>query len=107
MRDFEIRESTESGRLRLRLLGQLDLASAPELELRLRELQAEGRSVVVDLSQLDFMDSAGLAVMISAINSSGTGGTFLIDPDLSPQVQELFSLTALDRFAGIEDKHPS
>jgi anti-anti-sigma factor len=99
--EFEIRESLESGWLRLTLLGELDMAAAPELEVRLRELQREGRSVLMDLSQLQFMDSSGLALVTRAINSSRSNGwAFVVDPDLSPQVRRLFRLTATDRFVG-------
>jgi anti-sigma B factor antagonist len=102
--DFELQESPESGWLRLTLLGELDLAAAPVLEARLGELQAEGRSVLLDLSQLDFMDSTGLAIMTRAISSStDSGWKFVIDPALSPQVQRLFRLTAVDRAAGLDD----
>jgi anti-sigma B factor antagonist len=101
--EFEIRESPERGGLRLTLLGELDLSSAPGLEARLGELQAENRPVVLDLSKLEFMDSTGLAIMTRAINSSWSDGwTFVIDPNLSPQVRRLFSLTALDRFARVD-----
>jgi anti-anti-sigma factor len=61
--------------------------------------------VRLDLSQLKFMDSTGLEVMTRAINASRRDGwTFSIDPELSPQVQGLFRLTALDRFAGIDER---
>ncbi len=101
--EFEIRETPVSGCLRLTLLGELDLSCACELETRLSQLQAERRPVLLDLSQLAFMDSTGLAIMTRAINSSRADGwAFVIDSDLSPPVQRLFSLTALDRFAQVE-----
>jgi anti-sigma B factor antagonist len=104
---FEIRESLESGWLRLTLLGEMDMSTASELETRLGVLQAERRSVVMDLSRLEFMDSTGLSIMTRAINASRSDGwVFVIDPDLSPQVRKLFSLTALDRFAGLNSRHP-
>lgn len=93
----------EAGWLRLMLLGELDLSVGPELEARLEELRAEGRSVLMDLSKLDFMDSTGLTIVIEAIEACRSNGwAFMIDPDLSPQVRELFRLTALDQFAGID-----
>lgn len=105
--EFEIRESFEGGWLRLTLLGEMDMSTSPYLEARLKKLQAEGRSVLLDLSQLSFMDSTGLAIMTTAINASRSNGwAFVIDPDLSPQVQRLFSMTALDRFAGLDGTDP-
>ena len=53
------------------LHGELDLATARELELHLREIEAThpGR-LVIDLTDLEFMDSTGLAVMIRAHQSA-------------------------------------
>ena len=65
--EFEIRESEDSGQLRLTLLGELDVSVGPELRARLEELRAEGRSVLMDLSGLEFMDSTGVAIMAWAI----------------------------------------
>ena len=103
--EFEVRESVENEWLRLTLRGELDLATAPELEARLGELQAECRSVLMDLSQLGFMDSTGLSIMTRAINSSRSNGwEFAIDPDLSPQVERLLKLTAVDQFVGLDSR---
>ena len=89
--EFEIRESEDSGQLRLTLLGELDVTVASALRARFEELHAEGRSVLMDLSGLEFMDSTGVAIMIWAIESSRSDRwTFVIDPDLSPQVRKLF-----------------
>lgn len=89
--------------MRLTLLGELDLSVGPDLEARLNELQTEGRSVLMDLSKLEFMDSTGLGVMTRAINRSRSDRwAFVIDPDVSPQVRTLFRVTALDQFTGID-----
>jgi anti-anti-sigma factor len=45
----------------LRLLGELDLASAPALQEALRRLPAE---VTLDLSELTFADSVGLQTIL-------------------------------------------
>jgi anti-sigma B factor antagonist len=47
--------------------GEVDSASAPELEEALQGLIAEGiKNLVVNLSQVSFMSSAGLKALISA-----------------------------------------
>ena len=106
--DFQIRESVDGSRVRLTLFGELDMSYGQQLEDRLIELQSEGRSVVMDLSQLEFMDSTGLAIMTRAINSAtNEGWEFVIDPGLSPQVRRLFRLTAMDQYAGIDSADSS
>jgi anti-sigma B factor antagonist len=84
----------------LRLGGELDLASAPELERQLAEIQrhSAGR-ILIDLTNLEFMDSTGLALMIRAQQAAQANGRQLRLRRGSAQVQRLFELTAvLDRF---------
>jgi anti-anti-sigma factor len=98
---FEIRESQQDGWFRLALVGELDMAAAPILEDRLTDLQSHRQSVLVDLSQLSFMDSTGLRIMVESIRSaSADGWRFAIDPNLSSQVRTLFRITHLEPFVG-------
>lgn len=46
--------------------GELDLATAPELEGWLEDLRRECADVVLDLSEVTFMDSSGLRVLLQA-----------------------------------------
>jgi anti-sigma B factor antagonist len=47
--------------------GEIDVASAPRLIAALNEAVAEAaRSVIIDLTSVDFMDSTGLALLINA-----------------------------------------
>jgi anti-anti-sigma factor len=87
--------------------GELDLATAPVLETRLRELQADRlrvprddrRWVVLDLSRLEFIDSTGVRVLFQAIHYARNGGWRLeIRGELAPQVKQVAELTQLDRF---------
>lgn len=96
---FEIRESRQDGWLRLSLTGELDRASAPELEDRLTRLRAGRSPVQLDLSHLEFIDSAGIHLLFQAIGDAKLKGWKLqIEPELSPQVLRLFRLVHLDRF---------
>jgi anti-sigma B factor antagonist len=61
-------ERTSSEGVELLLVeGELDIATAPRLiSVMNRAVQEALRSLVVDLSQVDFMDSTGLALLINA-----------------------------------------
>ena len=86
------------GSRRLILTGELDIASAPGLRKRLHELGAARRSVRLDLSQLDFMDSTGISIILLGLKDSIRNGWKLeVDPDVSPQVGRLIEITSLDR----------
>jgi anti-anti-sigma factor len=96
---FQIRESTAAGSLRLSLVGELDLASVPELEDRLALLRATNCPTRLDLSELDFIDSTGLHVLVRAVGDARrTSWSFQIEPEVGPQVMRMFKLVEFDRF---------
>jgi anti-anti-sigma factor len=96
---FQIRESTADGVLRLSLTGELDRWSAPMLEDRLGRLRVVRAPVRLDLSKLDFIDSTGIRLLIQSVGDARIKGwRFQIERDLAPQVSSLFRLMHLDRF---------
>ena len=46
--------------------GELDMATAPELEQAVMPRLRDGRWIVLDLRSLDFIDSSGLRVVVGA-----------------------------------------
>lgn len=80
----------------LALRGELDLASAPALERELSEIAATGSGrILIDLAGLDFMDGAGLGVLLRAQRNAHAGGRPLQLRRPTRQVQRLFVLTDL------------
>jgi anti-sigma B factor antagonist len=101
---FEIHEVQDGACLTLRLTGELDIGSVPVLRRRVEELRAEKRSVRIDLSGLEFMDSSGIHVLVGAIeNARADGQEFAVQPSLSPQVKRLFELTRLATLIGVPE----
>jgi anti-sigma B factor antagonist len=52
----------------VRVTGELDIATAPQLRQTLREAVLRARRVVLDLRELAFMDCAGIHVILDASN---------------------------------------
>jgi anti-sigma B factor antagonist len=50
----------------VRVAGELDMATAPELERTLREAQSRARLVVLDLRELTFTDLSGVHAIVDA-----------------------------------------
>jgi anti-anti-sigma factor len=64
-----------------RLAGELDVATAPQLSESLEPALRQGGDVTLDLSELSFMDSTGLQVLIrSALSMDGKGRLILRSP---------------------------
>jgi anti-sigma B factor antagonist len=93
---FGIEDRHEGVRHTLVLRGDLDMASAPALEGMLQELCEGGaQELVLDLRQLDFMDSTGLNAILK---SRTLCEEHLCDLALIPgrrPVQRVFELTQL------------
>jgi anti-anti-sigma factor len=85
------------GALRLALLGELDLNVADQLKSRLEQLRAEGTSVRLDLSELSFIDSSGIRVVIRArLDGERDGWMLEVDPDVNESVRRPLELLGLD-----------
>jgi anti-anti-sigma factor len=61
---LEVRE--DGDRIVVAARGELDLATAPELEAALLPLLREGASAFLDLRGVEFMDSTGVRVIVAA-----------------------------------------
>ena len=96
---FAICESEEDGGTRVTLTGELDLATAPVLRDRLNQSRADRRDVRLDLSNLQFIDCAGIHVLIRAFNDAQSDGVRLeVEGNLAPQVKRMAKLTHQGRF---------
>jgi anti-sigma B factor antagonist len=85
------------------LTGELDLPSSSQVERRLGELiEDEARTIVVDLMGVNFIDSAGLGVLLSATRAlRSVGGEVVLAAD-DRRILRLLEITGLDRVMRIE-----
>lgn len=90
---LEIKETDQPRTFRL--LGELDISNAETLEAVLdREVQHDG-DVTLDLSELTFIDSSGIRVLLRAMDRlDGRGRLLLLSPTNS--VHNVLSLMGLD-----------
>jgi anti-anti-sigma factor len=74
--------------------GDLDVGSAAALEYEVRELRQSGFDLLaVDLSQVSFIDSVALRVLISLRNDAKRDGHHLELMPGPPHVQRIFDIT--------------
>ena len=95
---LEISSVLVDGAAQVTLQGELDLASARQMEEHLASLDEQGPSrVVVDLTGLEFIDSSGLRVLLLAdARARERGYELVLLPGQEP-VQRVFEMTgALD-----------
>ncbi len=82
----------------LPLEGEIDLHVSPGIANSLKTMaQAKPETLVVDLSQVGYIDSSGLAVLIEAMQSVvGYGGKFAL-AGLQESVRPIFEIARLDQ----------
>ncbi len=85
------------------LAGEIDVATAPRLREHLAATRASAAKIIVDLTDVGFLDSAGLGVLVGAMKRSrARGGTVrLVCP--CPQIREVLSLTGVAKVFLIEE----
>lgn len=83
---------------RLSLSGELDLANAETLETQLKHAESNGVGVItLDMTELEFIDSTGIAVVVAAHHRLAEGGKRLeLVPSRANEVRRVLSITGLD-----------
>lgn len=77
--------------------GEVDMASAPQLQSALEEAQRGGKSLVIDMSEVDFLGSAGLSVLLVASEAQQARLRVVA----SDAVRRPIELTALDQLLSV------
>jgi anti-sigma B factor antagonist len=77
---------------------EIDVANAARLRAALLEAAARGNgTLVVDMSQTQFCDSAGLHVLVRAHQRAGADGTQVLLVISAAPVLRIFAVTGIDR----------
>jgi anti-sigma B factor antagonist len=100
---FGISEETRDGHSILSVVGELDVATAPELRTHLEETvdRVSAGTVVVDLVKVTFIDSTALGVLISALKRSQSEGGELRLVIAEPRILKIFEITGLTELFSI------
>ena len=86
--------------------GELDMATSPELDWALRNVSATTSAVVLDLRELEFMDSTGLHVIVAANEHLRRDGRQLLVVRGPPPIDRLFAVSGIDRELELTDRPP-
>ena len=96
--EWRLEVTREPGHTALRVTGDLDLETAPQLLAAIEPHLAGGsESLLLDLSRLAFIDSSGLSALIRMNQRlAGAGRGFSIVPP-PHNVAKVFQITGLDQ----------
>jgi anti-sigma B factor antagonist len=87
----------------VRLVGELDLYNAPEVrEALLQVCQEQPARLVVDLEQVDFVDSTALGVLIEARSKLENRKTFLLAAP-GRETHRALTISGLDQHLAVHE----
>ena len=84
-------------RVNIRVAGELDLATVPQLRQAVDAHARSGQTMVIDLREIEFIDSMGLATLVRARHRAIARGAKLELVAAPEPVHRVFTLTHLDR----------
>lgn len=106
VREFSLIFTRDSDAVVVGVVGELDCATGPTLEDRLKDLiENQGnRTLVIDLENMTFVDSSGLSVLVGAFRRLRERGGDLSLRRPSASTQKVFEVSGLNRVVPIEER---
>ncbi len=100
--DLDISTSVVSGRTVVRVAGEIDVYTAPQLREHLdHEIEGGTHDLVVDLSGVTFMDSTGLGVLVGRLKQVRLNDGSMRLVCAHDRVLKVFVITGLDKVFAI------
>ena len=92
--------------------GEVDLSTAPSLQERITALATDGHHhILVNLSEVSFMDSSGLGVLVAGLKRLREAGGEMALVCSGGPVLKILTITGLDRvfpmYGSIEEAAPA
>jgi anti-sigma B factor antagonist len=97
------KNNPQSGVVVMEITGNIRMgADCDRITLEIEQLIAKQQShVVFDFSQLDYLDSAGIGMLVNCLSKLKRAGGGLRLANLKPMVAGVFKLTKIDSVIGI------
>lgn len=100
-------EVLPSGVLKVRLAGALDIAGSSEIDMRFAILSGSANRVCVDFSEVDFLASIGVRVLVKAARAIGHRGGRMVLVNPRDNCRRVLSTTGVDTIITVVDDEPA
>jgi len=87
----------QSGRLVVALSGEIDMEEAPKVRRSLLDSLKQKKDILVDLSQVTYIDSSGIASLIEGLQSARKQKNDLALVSVSQRARRVLELARLDK----------
>lgn len=92
---MEVQTSDNNGVTVFRVKGEINLSTSPDLK---RQFEKHApRRVVVDLTDVSYIDSSGLATLVEILKKTKVHGGSLGLSGMPDKIRSLFEITKLDK----------
>ena len=96
--DFDVETSEMSGATVLTLRGEIDVYTAPRLRQSLVDVvDAGATNLIVDMGQVDFLDSTGLGVLVDGLKRVKAKDGTLAIVATEGKILKIFDITGLNK----------
>ena len=86
----------QSGRIVVALTGEIDMENAPQVRRALLDNLKQKRDILVDLSQVTYIDSSGIASLIEGLQAARKQKNDLALVSVSQRARRVLELARLD-----------
>ena len=101
---MEIKKLEQDGAVVLSFSGMLDSSTSSQFQSQIDQILADGvKSVRLDLSELEYISSQGLRLILSLQKGLVAAGGTLVVTKLKPVVKEVFDITGFSEIFTVED----
>lgn len=97
-----IEKNLDGQTLTMSLIGRLNTSTAPELESEIKDSTADANDLVLDFTELEYISSAGLRVILSAQKLMNAKGGSMVVKNVRDTVKEIFEVTGFSSIITIE-----
>jgi anti-anti-sigma factor len=74
----------------LTIHGSIDAHGAPEFDGKMKEIMKKTKKIVLDLSRLEYIATAGLGVLIASFNAAKSAGGDVIIACMTDKIKKVF-----------------
>lgn len=96
-----INTTTEGKQVTVAFAGRLDTTTAPQLEAELSNVLDGAEALILDMSALEYLSSAGLRVILAAHKRMSRQGSMVVR-HVNATIMEVFEVTGFNDILTIE-----
>ena len=100
---MNIKKTPEGEILKVSIEGRVDTTTAPQLESELKSSYDGVKELILDISAMDYISSAGLRVLLSAQKVMNKQGSMTVK-GASEDIMEIFEVTGFSDILNIESE---